>query len=264
MLKKPVIVGRTDDGFFILSGNFLFWVFVVCTWRWSRGNCVIVSFDENVLGVEEESIQDGEKEELNRSFYITEVTTEAGTVYNIDVDVNLIYREDEDRKGITQIVMEKESEESEVIIGYEWPDYYDEGSQMAYDIVTALNEDDAESLKGVLAWETRMEENVDGQIARAMDFVEGRALMGRVEGDGLEYNGKHDYDTKVREEEEVENYEPVKTTLTVHCTNIETDAGRVYEMKFTYLLREPGASEPPGVTELVLYDEKGNGCRIGA
>lgn len=154
-------------------------------------------------------------------------------------------------------------EESEVIIGYEWPDYYDEGSQMAYDIVTALNEDDAESLKGVLTWETRMEENVDGQIARAMDFVEGRALMGRVEGDGLEYNGKHDYDTKVREEEEAENHEPVKTTLTVHCTNIETDAGRVYEMKFTYLLREPGASEPPGVTELVLYDEKGNGCRIG-
>lgn len=221
----------------------------------------ITSFNKDVSGAEEKSVDHGTIEELTQSLIIRDVLTDENTSYRIDVSVNYIYLEDADRKGITFISIE--NDESEVLIGYLWPDHHLDGAKKANEISRAVNAKDSQELKSYFTNNIQDSNKINDQINKAIDFVDGRILMGEVDGDGLKYDGKHDFDTDVTDQETIVNHEPVKTTLEVHCTNMETDTGRVYEMYFTYILLDEDDWDNEGVIEIKILDENATEYVIG-
>lgn len=223
----------------------------------------VVSFDENVSNDESESVDHGTTEELSRTLHIEDITTDTGGTYKLYVSINLIYIEDEDREGITDITIVNEDNDTTFQIGYTWPDHHTEGRKISTEIIKALGEGDSEALKDTLCEETLEISDIDGQIQAAFDFFEGKALMGKVEGGPYEYDGKHDFKTTVSDDEVIEGNEPISTSVYVYCTNIETDSDRVYELEFYAYLLSDEHEEYEGVSQITIFDENGDKLVIG-
>lgn len=223
----------------------------------------ITSYNKDVCGAEEKSIEHGTIKQLTQGLIIQNALTDKNITYRIDVTVNYIYLEDQERKGITQIYIENEKDGSQIILGYSWPDHHSDGAAKASEIAESFNNKDFEELKSYFTNNIQKLNEIDGQINRAINFVNGRILMGKVEDDGLEYDGSHDFNTDVTDKETIINHEPVKTTLEVHCTNMETDTGRVYEMYFTYILLDDDDWDNEGVVKIIILDENGTKYVIG-
>lgn len=223
----------------------------------------LISYNKDVCGAEEESIDHGTTNQLTRDLIIQNALTDKNITYRIDVTVNYIYLKDKERKGITQIYIENEKDGSQIVLGYPWPDHHLDGAKKANEIAESINNNDFEELKSYFTSNIQKLNKIDRQIDRVINFVDGRILMGKVEDDGLRYDGKHDFDTDVTDKKIIINHEPVKTTLEVHCTNMETDTGRVYEMYFTYILLDDEDWDNEGVVKIQILDENGTKYAIG-
>lgn len=223
----------------------------------------VVSFDENVSNDESESVDHGTTEKLSHTLHIEDITTDTGGTYKLYVSINLIYIEDEDREGITVITIVNKDNNTTFQIGYTWPDHHTEGRKISTEIVEALGEGDLEALKYTLCEETSEIPDIDEQIQAAFDFFEGEALIGEVEGGPYKYDGNHDFKTTVSDDEVIKRYEPVSTSVYVYCTNIETNADRVYELEFYAYLLCDEHEEYEGVSQITICDEHGNKVIIG-
>lgn len=233
---------QIQDAFYFIDGN-------------------IISFNEDVNGMESESIEHGTKtKEMRES--IIRVITDNENSYTIYVTENLIYSKDPKREGITEIIIKNTDDESETVIGYSWQDLYTEGKRIAYESSKVLGEGNDSAfcklLSDTLAESTETQKN----ISKAMDFFDGMPYFGKVSGDGLRYDGKHDIHVTVDEEETVENGEPVCIHLTIHCENIETDAGRTFTSEIEAYIRNDEQPELIGITKFILFDEEKNSIII--
>jgi hypothetical protein len=109
-----------------------------------------------------------------------------------------------------------------VIIGYKWPDYYAEGSQLSYKVINALSEKDMDSLRATLCDITLETENIDAQIQAGFNFFKGKATFGKVgklAGHEL-YDGDYDYHTTV-----IEAYEGISQISIISDDGMEVIIG---------------------------------------
>ena len=237
---------QIESGFDIIDGN-------------------IVSFNEdNVAGSEGESISDGEAMRLDRLWSIKNITTNTSKSYEIWVNINLIYEDDKDREGITQLKIITD-DSTEVIIGYKWPDYYKEGSHYARSVIEALSQGDTEALKDELCQQTLEIDHIDAQIQAGFDFFEGKCFFGDIgeADDPTVYDGKYDVHSTVIEDERVEDHVPVRTLLTVYSKNIMTDTGRIYEMELYAYLLFVGNEAYEGISQIKISSDEGRELIIG-
>lgn len=223
----------------------------------------VISFDENVLSSEEKSVDHGTTDELCRTLHIEDIKTDAGKTYKLIVDVNLIYLSDEDRKGITFILISDVDTDEDFKIGYSWPDHYLDGVQLSCKILHALGEDDSETLKDLMCEKVLEKSDIDKQIDAAFDFFEGEATMGRVDEDGIRYDGNHDFKSNVVDYEVIDGNEPIRTSVYVYSYNIETDADRIYKLEFYADLFNQYNEEYEGVSQITVLDEDDNKVVIG-
>lgn len=223
----------------------------------------VISFDENVLGSEEESIDHGTTEELCRTLHIEDIKTDAGKTYKLIVGVNLIYLSDGDRKGITFILIIDVDTDENFQIGYHWPDHYLDGAQLSSKLLHAIGEADSEALKDLMCEKILEKTDIDRQIDAAFDFFEGEALMGRVDEDGVRYDGNHDFKSNVIDYEVIDGNEPTRTSIYVYSYNIETDADRIYKLEFYADLFNQYNEEYEGVSQITILDENDNKVVIG-
>lgn len=226
-------------------------------------NGKVTSFDENVLGSEGESVDHGTVKELSRTLHIENIKTDSGKTYQLYVSINLIYKNDKKREGITDITITNTDDDRRFEIGYSWPDHYTEGRKLSIDIVNALGDGDADELKDVMCEKVLEQSDIDEQINSAFEFFDGKALMGKVEGSKLNYDGKHDFKTKVSDDEIIDGHEPVRTSIYAYCDNIETNADRIYELEFYAELFNDDEEEYEGVSQITIFDENGNKVVIG-
>ncbi len=222
----------------------------------------IISYDDKLMGSEGKSTEYGRITELDRRWGVDEVITDSGKKYELYIDYQVIYENDIGKVGIQRLFVENE-EGTEVQIGYGWPEYYHEGSAVARDVVTALGNDDIKTIENLINQETKQKFNIIEQIENATSFFEGQAYMGKVEGDGLEYDGAYDYDTIVTDDEVVINNEPIETSIKVHCTNIMTNEDVIYEMELYSYLKNDNNKQLIRVSKIVLKDGDGNLVEIG-
>jgi hypothetical protein len=105
--------------------------------------------------------------------------------------------------------------------------------------------------------------SLDAQIQQGFTFIEGNAVLGKIEGGPFEYDGKYDIKSSHYQEEYVKDHEPSRTFFDIYVSNIETDTDRMYEMKITayHLNTEDPSLE--GVSQIVIFDEDGNKSVIG-
>lgn len=222
----------------------------------------ITSFNENVTGSEGKSTRYGTTTELDRFFSIDEILTDTEQEYTIYVSENLIYQNDPKREGITQITIEDESDESKITIGYNWQEFYIDGRSFANKSAAALGDGDEEAFKELLSSSLLRKPETQENIEKAMEFFDGKPYFGKVPDDGLEYDGRHDLDVNVKEEETVEKGEPVCVKLYIYCENIETDAGRIFTSEIEAYIQNDDNTGKIGITKFKLSDEKGNSVMI--
>lgn len=222
----------------------------------------VTSFDENVTGSEGKSTRHGTTTELDRFFSIDDIVTDAEQEYSIYVSENLIYKNDSKREGITQITIENESDESEIKIGYCWQEFYTEGRNIASQAADALGKCDKQAFSKLLSESLSSKSETQENIEEAMELFDGKPYFGKVPDDGLEYDGKHDIDVTVKEEETVEFGEPVCIKLDIHCENIETDTGRIFTSEIETYIQNDENPELIGITKFKLSDENENSVII--
>jgi hypothetical protein len=222
----------------------------------------IISYNDKLMGSEGKSTEYGRTTDLERRWSVKEILTDSEKKYEFYIDVKEICENDNGKVGIQRLFVEGE-DGSEVRIGYDWPDYYHEGSGLARKLVTALGNNDLEIIKSLLSQEAQKQSNISDQIENAIFFFKGQAYMGRIEGDGLEYDGKHDYSIRVTDDEIVVGGEPIETSIAVYCTNIETNADRVYEMDIYSYIKNDVNPNFVGISNIILRDEVGNTIIVG-
>ncbi|SHO51614.1 DUF5104 domain-containing protein [Anaerocolumna xylanovorans] len=222
----------------------------------------VVSFNKDLLGSEEKSIEHGKTTLLERYWFVKDILTDTDEVYEIDINAYIIYENDKNREGISQITVTG-SDGTEYKIGYKWPSYYREGSDMSYKVINAFSENDIDGLKSMFCAKTLEIADIDEQIQKGFDFFEGKATMGKVEGENIVYDGNHDYDTSVSENEIVKNNEPTQTSITVLNENIETDAGKVYKIEFYAYLLHAENETYKGISQIVIISDDGTKQVIG-
>ena len=222
----------------------------------------IINYNDKLMGSEQKCIKNGIIIELERQWDVKEVVTDTGMKYQLYIDYQSIYDNDPGKVGVQRLIIENE-EGTEVQIGYDWPDYYNAGHSVAREVVIALGNDDIGVIETLINQDTKQKHNIREQIENAASFFEGQAYMGKIEGDGLEYDGVYDYETIVTDDEVVINNEPIETSIRVYCTNIETNAGIIYEMELFSCLKNDDNEQLIGVSKIVLKDGDGNVVQIG-
>lgn len=222
----------------------------------------IISFDENVTGSEGKSNRYGTTTELDRFFSIDDIVTDTKQEYSIYVSENLIYLNDPKREGITQIIIENESDDSKIEVGYSWQEFYTEGRDIASKAAKALGEGDDYAFSQLLCDDLAESPETQKNISKAMDFFEGMPYFGKVPDDNLEYDGKHDIHVTVYEEETVENGEPVCIKLKIDCENIDTDADRIFTSEIEAYIQNDENPKLIGITKFILFDEDKNSIII--
>lgn len=222
----------------------------------------IISFNEDVNGAEEQSIESGKKTIETRDIIIRDIVTDDGKSFDIYAEENLIYTKDPKRVGITNIFIRNNEDESEISIGYSWQDLYTEGRDIANSSAEALGTNDYSAFTDLLSESILDKPETQENISKTMNFFDGMPYFGKVPGDGLNYAGKHDTHVTVDEEETVENGEPVCIHLTIHCENIETDTGRIFSSEIEAYIQNDSNPELIGITKFILFDEDGNSIII--
>ena len=222
------------------------------------------SFDEHILGLgyEGSHTSNGRITELERSWDIGAIETDENQKFEISVDMYNIYEKDTTREGITRLVITLE-DEIEFTIGYKWPSYYTDGRDLSSKIVTAFSDDNFDGLKRLFCQQSQEISDIDEQIETALLFFDGAAIRGRPNPDSREYNGTRDYHPIVSDSEIVENNKPIHTSITVQIENIETFAGRTYEIEYdSYLLcRDNWKLE--GISQMIIRCDDGTEVVIG-
>jgi hypothetical protein len=122
-----------------------------------------------------------------------------------------------------------------------------------------------DALKETLCSITLENDDIDLQIQNAFDFFNGEAILGKAYWSNGEeyYDGDYDFHTTVKDDEIVENHEPIRTYLTVLNENIMTDADEIYTMKFYayYLYTENEDYE--WISQIEIISDDGEKIIIG-
>ncbi len=224
----------------------------------------VVSFDKDVSGYEGGATEDGERKVLDRAWEIRDIKTNKKVNYEIYINQNVIYKADKDRVGITELEITN-SKQKKLIIGYTWPDYYSEGSDISLDVINALSDKDMAGLKALFCPKTQKINNFDEQIRNALTFFVGKATMGKVgtrDGNDL-YDGDYDYTTSVLEKEIVKKSKPISTHISVVNKRIATDKGKNYEIEYYAYLLYKGHESYQGISQMKIIDDSGKELIIG-
>lgn len=222
----------------------------------------VISFNDKFLGYEGKSTEYGRTTRLERAWSVEEIVTDSGDEYEIYISSYVIYEEDKNREGISKIIITC-SDGTEYQIGYEWPSYYKEGSELSHKVVTALSENDIDGLKSMFCGKTLDIVDINEQVQNGLNFFEGKATMGKVEGKNIVYDGNHDFHTTVSDDEIVKNYEPTRTSISVFNENIETNSGKIYSMEFYAYLLYTGDESFEGISQITIISEDGTKQVIG-
>lgn len=216
----------------------------------------VISFDDNLMGYEGESIESGKTTRLERAWDVKDIVTDEDNEYEIYIYTYIINENDKDKEGISDLTVTC-SDGTEFKIGYRWPSYYPEGSELSHKVISAFSENDIAGLKSMFCKRTLDISDINEQLQTAIEFFEGKATLGMVEGESLVYDRDHDYTTTVNEKETIKNNEAIRTSISVYNENIETDAGRIYSLEFyaNLLFSEDKASE--GISQIIITDEDG-------
>jgi hypothetical protein len=137
------------------------------------------------------------------------------------------------------------------------------GRDMSYKLITAFSDHDMNGIKSMLCAKTFEMADIDTQIQDGLSFFKGKATMGAVKGNSSLYDGKNDYQTTVSDDETVKNGEPTRTSITVMNVNIETDANKIYKIKFYANLLYTGDETRKGITQIIITDGDGRKQVIG-
>lgn len=222
----------------------------------------VTSFNEHILGYEGDSTENGKTTLLERSWNVENIVTDVGGVYEIFINAYIIYENDKNREGISQITITS-IDGTELKIGYKWPSYYNEGRDMSYKVIKAFSENDMDGLKSMFCAKTSEIVDIDAQIQAGLSFFEGKATMGKVEGKNTVYDGNHDYRTSVSDDEIVKNDKPTRTSITVLNENIETDASKIYKIEFYAYLLYIGDETCKGISQIIIISDDGRKQVIG-
>ncbi len=219
-----------------------------------KGN--VISFDDDLMGYEGESIESGRTTRLERAWDVKDIVTDEDKEYEIYIYTYVINEKDKDKEGISDITVTC-SDGTEYKIGYRWPSYYTDGSELSYKAITAFSENDIAGLKAMLCNKTLDIADINEQLQTGIEFFEGKATMGMVGGESEVFDRDHDYTTTVNDEEIVKNNEAIRTSISVFNENIETDSGRIYSLEFyaNLLFSDDKASE--GISQIIITDEAG-------
>lgn len=222
----------------------------------------VISFDDKVLAYEGSHVENGKKTFLERGWPVKKIKTDAGRTYELYIRVYFIYEQDKNREGISQISITRE-DGKELEIGYIWPDHYNEGSDMSRKIVGMFDDGDKAGLETLFCAKSLETADISQQIQEALDFYQGVAIAGKVDDSNTLYDGKHDYHTSVSDDEVVKNHKPISTTIATHISNIETNAGKTYEMDFYAYILCVDDETLKGISQIIITDDNGNKRIIG-
>ncbi|MFT4145110.1 MAG: DUF5104 domain-containing protein [Mobilitalea sp.] len=222
----------------------------------------VISFDDNLMGYEGESIESGHTTRLERAWNVKDIVTDEDKKYEIYIYTYVINENDKDKEGISDITVTC-SDGTEYKIGYRWPSYYTEGSELSYKVITAFGENDIAGLKFLFCNRTLDIADINEQIQTGIDFFDGKATMGMVDNESIVYDGDHDYTTTVSDEEIVKNNEPTRTSISVFNENIETDSGKIYSLEFYATLLSSDDNSVEGISQITITDEAGTKQVIG-
>ena len=125
-----------------------------------------------------------------------------------------------------------------------------EGYEMSKDLIGYLENDDAEGIKSMLCDITKSSPDTDEEIVAALKFFDGKVTSRDREQIGAE--------------ESVRNGETVYLFLSSYVGGIETDKNKTYEIKFYSLVVCAENPNIVGISEIIITDEGGNECVIGA
>lgn len=223
----------------------------------------VVSFNEDLLGAGGKSTEYGKIVKLDRSWPVEDIVTDSGDKYEIYINQNVIYEDDKNKEGVTDMTITS-SDGTKIQIGYGWPSYNDDGLQLSYKIVTAFSENDMDRLKSALSTKTQDIGDINEQIQNGFKFFEGKATMGKVRrGNKIYDDGNHDYHTTVHEDEIVKDNEPTRTSITAFIVNIETDSGKIYSMEYYADLLNMDNKSLEGISQITISNEEGKKLVIG-
>lgn len=222
----------------------------------------ITSFNEHVLGYEGESIDKGRKVLSERSWNVEDIVTDAGGAYEIYINEYIICKKDKNREGISQITITSR-DGKELTIGYKWPIYFNEGRDMSYDIIEAFSNNNIDGLKSKFCAKTLKTVDIDAQIKEALDFFEGKATMGKVQGTDLKYDGNHSCNILVSDDEIVKKNNPIRTSINVFIENIETDAKKIYKIEFYADLLNTDDETYKGISQMIIIGDDRRAKVIG-
>ena len=125
-----------------------------------------------------------------------------------------------------------------------------EGYEMSKDLLGYLENDDAEGIKSMLCDITKSSPDIDEEILTALEFFDGKVTSRDRE--------------LIRSQESVRKGETVYLSLSSNVKNIETDKHRTYKIKFYAQVVNAENSNRVGISEIIITDEGGNECVIGA
>lgn len=125
-----------------------------------------------------------------------------------------------------------------------------DGDRKSEELLQYLNDKDEKGLKSMFCNSTKSSTNFDNQIEEVMDFFEGEITTEDPEiitsSGGSVRGGK----TK-------------KIHISPHITNVETDAGKSYDIKFYSYLVNTEYEDKVGISKLLIKSEDGKECVVG-
>ena len=124
-----------------------------------------------------------------------------------------------------------------------------EGYDRSKELLSYLENDDAEGLKSMLCEMTRESPTIDEEIEAALAFFEGEIISRDKELGSSEKS--------------VRNGEIVYMSVNPAINNIKTDKEQIYRIKFYVQVVNAKSPEKEGVSEIVITNAEGEKCVIG-
>ena len=124
------------------------------------------------------------------------------------------------------------------------------GYEMSKDLLGYLENDDAEGIESMLCDITKSSPDIDEEILTAVEFFDGKVTSRDRE--------------QVASEESVTNGQIEYLILSSYIQDIETDKNKTYEITFYAQVVNSENPNKVGITEIIITDEGGNECVIGA
>ena len=125
-----------------------------------------------------------------------------------------------------------------------------EGYEMSRDLIGYLENDDAEGIKSMLCDITKSSSDTEEEIEAALVFFDGKVTSRDEELTGSE--------------ESVTNGQIEYLIFSSYIGSIETDKNKTYEIKFYAQVVNTENPNKEGISEIIITDEGGNECIIGA